>query len=725
MNGFDTPIPSIAIAVWLCLAIVLLVAGHVRLRRILRPRHCLPLSLLRLAALILLTLLLLRPYRRERLPDRDGFRVAVLVDASQSMGVGDIRGGRKRIDIVREAVRSTETGSLVQRLGKRYRLDLMSFAESVRMIHPGAPVPYMPGRTALGDALRYVLAENSPAPLGAVLVLSDGHGNAGESPVEAGKLYRARGIPISTVGIGDSRRMGDVRVRFADEHLTCRKGDDIELRVIVENQFDNAKTTWLTVGDGADFVVRRKVSIPGGERRLERIRVAPWRAGFLSYSARIDPVKGDTRSDDDVDYAGVEVREPDTFKILFLGAHMDWEYRFLKILADHNEQVSLAAVIRTGPTSVYQVGLEGESGEEGRCEALPRDAATFNRFDAILFDTRAAPLLGTAGVEALVNFVDHRGGGLLLVGPQDGLPQPLLDVLPIPVTPAGHLRRKERLDVNPDFIFDHDPTGSLQTPGGLPLYPGDTLWLSPVLKRSARRGAGVRGSEATVLSAQSYGSGRCAFLGMESTWRWRLGDAGAESGYTAFWNALLVWLSSSSRQRVQTSLDGSKVGIGETVVLDVDVLGRDFLPSTQAQVVATVKPPSGEEQEIRLDPSIETPGRYTGVFFPEDAGEYTVEYRIETAEETLTKKAHFLARKVGRETEDTRYREDVLRDLVRITGGRFVGYRDMGHLTEVPLSREVPVKISKRYWADHVWVLLCLAGVLAAEWFLRRRLGLK
>ena len=725
MSGIDTPIPLWLIGLWLAAAAGLLGWRHAGLHAAIGRSSCWSITLLRLVALVLVALLLLQPYREERVPDHDAFRTVLLLDASASMTVQDLAGGASRLDVVRAAVQPAAPAarSLVARLDDLGRLEVRAFAETVRPARPGIPVPVIPGRTALGEALADVLAESAGPPLGAVLVLSDGHSNQGTSPTEIAKLYRSRDIPISCVGIGESRQPGDLRVRFAAGTLSGRKGEPLALAVVLENRFERAVTTRLSVTDTQGVASEREVTVPAGATQREVVEVTPTRAGFLSYSARVQAVPGDTQPDTDADYAGVEVKEPDRFRILFLGAHLGWEYRFLRLLCDAHPQLALATVIQTGKASYYQSGLDAAT--EGRLDGFPTAPEAVNAFDAVVLDTRAVAALGAQGLQTLVGFVDHRGGGLLAYGPLDGPPEALRDLLPLAPQAAGSLARRERLEINPEFIFEKDSSRALDPVAGLPLPAGGPVWLSASTKRGARAAAALRQGGLVVLSAQSYGSGRTAYLGVDSTWRWRLASDAGEKSHAAFWNSLLVWLASTGKPRLRVVADGAKTGLGEAVPLDVQVLGSDFLPAPDARITAAVTAPSGQATDVALDASAENPGRYQAVFFPEEAGEHRVSYRIEAASGNLSGEAHFLARRTGVETEDTTYREDVLRDLARVTGGAFFTYGQLSAIDRLPLSRSVPMKVSRLYWSRHGLLLAALALALGAEWFLRRRLGLK
>ncbi|MBN2451763.1 MAG: hypothetical protein JXR77_15350, partial [Lentisphaeria bacterium] len=171
MSGIETPIPLPVLALWSLPAVGLLLLSHVRLSRAVPRRPCWAMTFLRGAALALVLALLLHPYRETREPDRDGFRVTALLDTSMSMAVTDLDGERERMTAVREAVAAPDSGaeSPLQRLEDRYRLHLGAFAETVRTLRAGRPPPFMPGRTAVGDALDHALRDASPAPLGGVV----------------------------------------------------------------------------------------------------------------------------------------------------------------------------------------------------------------------------------------------------------------------------------------------------------------------------------------------------------------------------------------------------------------------------------------------------------------------------------------------------------------------------------------------------------------------------
>ena len=223
-----------------------------------------------------------------------------------------------------------------------------------------------------------------------------------------------------------------------------------------------------------------------------------------------------------------------------------------------------------------------------------------------------------------------------------------------------------------------------------------------------------------------FGAGRCAYLGFESTWRWRLSASGGQLAHETFWNLILVWLSETSKPRVKMHCSGAKTGLGEELRLDLDVLGDDFRPAPDARVMAVVQAPDGQVREIALEPAGEVIGRYEAVFFPTVAGEHRVDYDIRLPASRLARAAAFVARPVGVEAENIAFNEELLRDLARVTGGRYFTpdeFLAQGHA--LPLSPLLPMREETRPLASSwmIFILFCGSGLLF--WWLRRRIGLK
>ena len=724
MSGFE---PHYA---WeICIGLALLGAAAVAvsglyLRKWLRPAEVVLLLALRLLVLLFLLGLLLQPFRETRHPNPDQFQVLVLADASASMKSRDCGDGRARLAVLQEALAvDHRPASWLDRFNRTYRSRVYLFSEEL-IRYDGQPFDALPGRTALGDALRGAMEQPLSPPVGAVLVLSDGNGNCGTAVEDIALNLQTQGIPVSCVGIGELGDRADAAVRFLAEHVSGVKGQPLTLRVGVRSSQNRTSTADLILQVEHQEIARRAIVLPGHDRELTvDFSYTPSQAGFQTAAVELRQAQPDANPANDVDYAAVQVVEPPKFHVLYLGASLNWEYKFCQLAIAASDQIVLAAVIQTGIGTFYTTGLPSEDKAK---PGFPRSLAELTSFDSIVLETRAVPLMREEVVATIADFVAGRGGGLLCIGPLDPLPPSLRKLLPVTPVEAKAIKAKAALEVNPALVFDRDQSGVVTAPPGLYLPPAEPVWLGFQLKKSARPVIWLAEDAARpVMAAQAYGSGRVAYCGIENSWRWRMSNQPGLERHTAYWQALLSWLSSASKPRLTAPCHGRKVELGAPLDLALDVTAAGFLPATDASVEATVIAPNGSRSTVTLQPTGEKAGRYSDRVTPEEPGEYRVTYRVTMPGETLAYEARFLARSAGGEQQNTLFQEKRLRDIARITGGEYWGWRDLANVAQIPVSDKIPYTVEHRRWTESVFFLVGLIAALMADWYARRRLGLK
>lgn len=722
MIAFDTPIPLSWIALGAVLAVAVLAWVSLGLRSFVRPSYLWGLAGLRLWAFIALLLLLLNPYRLEEQPDPDGFRVAVLADASGSMDTPDIAGGsRSRFDLVTDWLTEGDPSPIDALRQKDYRLDISLFAEETLPFSGGGP-RLLPGGTATGPVLRQELSAGAGrrAALGAVLLVSDGQANLGSSAIEAARQFRARGIPVSTIGVGSRTAPGEVRAGFTSPRFQGERGEPMDLQVAVSNSRDTEQSISLELHNEDGLLDSQELTLPANAEEMIDFSVTPFQAGGQAYRLLARP----EGAPEQIDVAAVQVNEPDQFRILYLGSRPSPEYRFLQQAVEAADQIQVEAIIRTGPESFFHL-LTSEQERMAPREAFPQDADFFNAFDAIILDGRAVEEL-EEGHGALRDFVANRGGGLLLTGPLDNPPEELDALLPIVKLEEEIPFARRELSIATAPIFNEIVGGALFNRPNLFLPEEMPASLATESKRGARPVLRPANEESSLMAVQAYGAGRVGWLGTNATWRWSMASSVGPEQHRLFWNNLLVWLASTGKPRMSVPLQGTRVPLAAELDAGIEVMGSDFRPAREAEVQATVVTPGGETRQVHLQPSFRQPGRFETDFRPDEAGEYRITYRVTFPEgEELSHDAFFIASHHDQEREETSYREDLLRDIARLTGGEFRHYSEAGDLREIPLADGVPMREDRRHLAGNSLFLLLLALPLFGEWYIRRRLGLK
>ncbi len=720
----DTPIPISVCLLWTALAAVSAATVYWRLRVVAHRRVVAAMAALRLLSVLLVLLFLLNPYTLEPRPNTEAFRVVLLGDASGSMRAADADGGRTRIDVLAGLLDTTNAHAFLPRLRDRFRVDPMLFSSGTRTLPPAGP-EILPGPTALGDVLNATLTQESRVPLGAIVVLSDGHGNAGLAVAEAAKACKRRGIPVSCIGIGALAPPGEVKLHTPATRLNGEKGKELILPATVSNSLEKEATVQVTLSKDGAVLATRQLVVPAESQTEVRFRTTPYSAGFHSYRLALTAEPGTPLADPSIDFIGGDIAEPAVFRILYLGAHLNWDYKFLRLAVAGSDQLNLTTVIRSGAKTFFQ---SGQPRLPLPADRFPDTLELLGQFDALVVDSRAIGELSDSAPQALTGFVGDRGGGLLCLGPTEHLDAATIGLLPVAGTEEHIAGTRQHVQIAAADLFPEQRTASLRCPPGPGIPARSPLFMPAPLKLSARAAATVatpRG-EAPLLSVQQYGSGRVAYLGMEHSWRWHLAAQPDRERHHLFWQHLLVWLGSTGKERIAVSFAGTKAALDEPLPLSVRLLGSDFRPAPDADVSITVTPPEGPSQTFPLPPSIDESGLYSAPWIPHATGEVQARIQATLPDGTVaTRDTAFLAVRAGREAEDTRFREETLRDLARITGGRYVHVSQLGNSTAFPVSDQVPTQIARRHLASSWLILLATLGALAGEWFLRRRIGLK
>ena len=237
-------------------------------------KHRRIMTLMRMIFFVMLLGLLVRPVIELTLKRQEQRTLAVIVDASASMGIVDQRTSsedRSRIAIaagtlkpdadldspppsdsspnptrsqVAEMALSNPQINLLESLSEKVNVVRHSFADK---LHPQetANEANLP-ETALGEAMIKTLRRHSAEDLGALLVITDGVSNEGVTPVTAAKNLSARGVKVFTYGVGttDSR---DVSIDSIDMPSVALAEDAVPVSVRIRQRGLSGETAKVTV----------------------------------------------------------------------------------------------------------------------------------------------------------------------------------------------------------------------------------------------------------------------------------------------------------------------------------------------------------------------------------------------------------------------------------------------------------------------------------------------
>ncbi len=677
---------------------------------------------LKLGAILALLALMLRPYWQIDEPDPSAFRVCFLGDVSPSMSQKDCS-GKSRIEALNAILPKGSTKAFEAAGRALQNPEICVFGERVRR-HFGSDFEVMPGKTSIGDAIDAALSSAAGEPPGAIVLLSDGVSNMGESPIASAMKCAGLGVPVNCVGLGSSDAVGDLSISSPCRNLPAKKGELSKIPFTVRNDFSKRMEIDAELFQDGALLSKKRLEIAAGSSLDTAFDAAPLKSGRNVFLLKIKSGgTGDFRQENDIAFATLNASEPDTFKILYLGSRLDWNFKFIKMHCDESRQFKFDAIVKNGESNFFRTSVAEKIPADQK--GFPLDTAILYEYDLIALDLNSEKYLPENYQAFLEKFVGSKGGGLLIFGESSPLSQDLLKLLPAKGLASGNSFKSSSLILDAPFIYESAVQDTLSFGAGLLLPEQSKFSFADSLKPGAK--SFLSDKEKRVLACiQSYGAGKSAFFGLRSNWRWCMRSNPDNEKYKLFWDGLLVWMASGGKARLSRDFDGAEFAVNSENTISVKVLDKDYLPASDAKLVAMIKAPDSKIYELPLGAAPGGGGGYSAVFIPENPGEHEIELTAKFADgETLRTKGSLLAAHSGIEFSDMKFREVIMRDIARISGGEYFSFAEIGKKNGIRISANIP-KIKRKIYLDDYFILPVLIFILLSlEWYLRRRIGLK
>jgi hypothetical protein len=216
----------------------------------------------------------------------------------------------------------------------------------------------------------------------------------------------------------------------------------------------------------------------------------------------------------------------------------------------------------------------------------------------------------------------------------------------------------------------------------------------------------------------------------EAAWRWRMMLPAADRTYDIFWRQAVRWLAIAATDPVTAHLP-SGGSPGDTLPLAVTVRNAAFEPQRDAVVDVQVIAPDGRIETLRAGASGTgadgAGGRFVARFRPEQPGVYKVTADARRGTSSIgTAKTSMLVGGADLEMTDPRLNHQLLQRLAVATGGALTEPGGTASLVEALRAGIPAATLSARQDLWHnAWSFIAIVTMLALEWGLRRRWGLR
>jgi uncharacterized membrane protein len=441
-------------------------------------------------------------------------------------------------------------------------------------------------------------------------------------------------------------------------------------------------------------------------------------------------------------------------RVLFVQGAPGFEHTFLQRALALDPGLDVDAVVRKGRDEQEQdVFLVQGSPERSAAltSGYPRTREGLFAYDSVVLANVDRSVFSREQLQMTADFVASRGGGLLVLGTRAFEPGALagtpLDAV-LPVEPGGTRTALTRTSNTPGGDLDGGTFKPGLTPAGRQ-HPIMKLaesvdenarkWaVMPSLSGRAnpgpaRAGAAVlatttdaKGAVRPLVAVESYGRGRSMIFAGEASWRWKMLLPSADPSYDVFWRQAIRWIAGGAPDPVSIA-PIENVQVGDVAGLSISVADAGFRPVSDAAVVVEVAGPTGEAQVLKATLANGAGGRYTVPVSFARSGIYRLSAQALRGATELGSGAQVVAAGAAdSEFTDPRLARHTLERLSEATGGRYLSADDITNLPDL-LARSIAAQAdaSERDLWHEPAVFIALLGLLAAEWVLRRRWGLR
>lgn len=641
--------------------------------------------------------------------------------------------------------------------------------------------------TDIGQAVREAVVSVGNAPVAAVVVLSDGGFNAGEPSEIVARFLEQQGVPLFAIGVGDPSDPINVGISAVLSPRTVFKNDPFDVTVhldvqgLAETDIEVELLRKDAEGAEAARVVGSRTVRVGLDGTVEPLRFACKvdSPGDVSFVARVTPVEFESILSDNSReiHPAVQVLD-DEMRVLIVAGAPSYDYRFLSRLLERDVGVDVSTWLQSAETDAVRDG-------DTVITNLPAKPADLFEYDAIILldcDPRGLPADWGDHLAAFVS--DHGGGVLYAAGNKytgaflrSTKTASFTEVLPVVRDPDAELILNDlgqyQTRAWPLLIPERAASSAILRQGST---PGETrlvwsaltgiYWHYPIMRakpiadvlmeHSNPRMANTFGQH-VLFATQFVGAGRTAYLGFNSTWRWRRGD---ERYFNRFWIQTLRYLvegrlaGGQSRGAILANKDA--FDLGESVVLTVRALTDDFQPLLLPALDLVVVTPDATSEVNRqgerasrvvtLVPVLGREGYYQGRFTTDRIGPLRLLVALpgggdvsgqETGDQEIggreasgrERNANVLRKEIivaqpDIEMRDTAMNREMLERLANATGGQYLSVDEAERVADLILdcSRTPPPSRGRPrpLWDNH-YVLFLLLAFLTAEWIMRKR----
>ena len=410
------------------------------------------------------------------------------------------------------------------------------FSSAARRVESAKELSFDGTQTKIGRSLDGVREELRGLPVAGIVVVSDGADTSDDALSDALLGLKAEKLPVFTVGVGSEALPRDLQVDRVTTPRSVLMGASLMVDVTLTQTGYAGRTVTVDVEDEGRIVGSEKVQLPpNGTPASVRVRAEALEPGPRLFRFRVAPIDGEAVTQNNAREALINVRDARE-RILYYEGEPRFEMKFLRRAIADDKNLLTVALQRTADNKYMRIDGDPDEVAGG----FPKTRDELFRYRGLILGSIEAGAFSGDQLQMIADFVDRRGGGLLMLGGARSFGEggyggtPVADALPLlidPRTRASEPAPLARLKVAPTRAGQsHAATQIAATEAAsaarwaelpqltsinapLPTKPAATALLT---------GTDERGRTHTVLASHQYGRGKAIAFTAQDSWQWQM-----------------------------------------------------------------------------------------------------------------------------------------------------------------------------------------------------------
>ncbi len=673
---------------------------------------------LRALGLFLLFLLLGEPLLSLITHSVDQPVVAVLVDISRSMSIHDRSGSRE------EMLKSVLRSEMWKQIGLRGKIAYSLFDGKVRNISAMKPdsLTLRGEATDIAEALRTTKRTFASSPLRAVVLITDGNSTAGMNP-----LYEveALGVPVFTIGIGDTSEQKDLLIRKILTNDLTFAGSIVPVHVTLHSSGYGGERVLVSLCAGTAQMDEKPIVLePGIRDYLVTLSYKPEKEGTQKFTVEVSTLPGELTSQNNSMSYYVKILKSKLHVGLIAGAPSQDVASVRRVLTS-DKNIDVTPFIERNDGQFYETTPSPQVLNDLDCLVLigfPA-ARTMPRTLQMVLDAASAgkPLLVILSrtmdfnrlhmLDPVLPFITERPAG---------------DELQIFVSIREAQRNNPIVKIGTGLntleSWSKLPP-IFQAPGGFrPKVESEVL--------AAVRLQTVILKEPCIIARNVNKYKSLAVLGY-GIWRWNMlsgAGSGSEDVLENFIGNAVRWLTTQEdERRIRVQAAKNIFTTQDAVEFNAQVYDENYQPVDDAQIEVRAQR-RGEVSTLSLT-SLGS-GQYQGAFDQLQAGDYTFTATVSAEGTSIgSDQGTFSIGDLQAEFIETRMNKPLLLQIASRTGGQWYDINASGLLSSAVTSlknftsQEISRSQEIEIWNSR-WMLALVIAVFALEWLMRKWHGM-